>query len=292
MGLRIATNIQSINAQRNMTASVEANQQAMERLSSGFRINRAADDAAGLGMSEKMKADIRGLSMAKRNANDGVSIIQTAEGGLNEVGNILVRLRELSVQAASDTVGDQERGFMTKEFSQLQNEISRISEATEYNGKKLCNGPTADNDKLLEIQVGKNHNADIDRGESPTNVIRLDLRQINISAGQEGLNLDGEVGVSNKETAQNSINKLDTAIGRVSENRSTLGALQNRLTSTMANLGVAIENVGAANSRIRDTDFADETAKMTQSSILKQSGVAVLAQANSVPSAALRLLNG
>lgn len=292
MGLRIATNMQSINAQRNMTAAVEANQTSMERLASGFRINRAADDAAGLAMSEKLKADIRGLAVAKRNANDGVSLIQTAEGSLNEVTNILVRLRELSVQAASDTIGTTERGFLDKEFSQLKEEMSRISEATEYNGIKLVNGPQGDESKLLEIQVGKNYIPEVDGTEAPINVIRLNFGQINASMAEDGLNIDETVNVGDKMSAQGSINRLDSALSKVAEHRATLGSLQNRLSSTMNNLGVAIENASAANSRIRDTDFADETAKMTQSSIMKQSGVAVLAQANNVPSMALRLLNG
>ncbi len=291
MGLRIATNMQSVNAQRSMTAAVEANQQSMERLASGFRINRAADDAAGLAMSEKMKADIRGLNVAKRNASDGISLIQTAEGSLNEVTNIVARLRELSVQASSDTVSDTERGFLNKEFGQLKDEITRIAGSTEFNGIKLVNGPGGDaKEKLLEVQVGKNFDVDVDRGEAPVNVIRLDFNEINVSLGQEGLDLDEKADVSNKEAAQQSISVLDSALNKISEDRSTLGALQNRLSSSINNLGVAIENASAANSRIRDTDFADETAKMTQTAIMKQSGVAVLAQANNVPQMALRLL--
>ncbi len=296
MGLRIATNMQSVNAQRNMTAAVESNQQSMERLASGFRINRAADDAAGLAMSEKMKADIRGLTVAKRNASDGISLIQTAEGGLNEITNILTRLRELSVQAATDTVGETERGFLNKEFSQLKDEITRISESTEFNGIKLVNSPetSGEGGKMFEIQVGKNHSPAIDGPDVgvPTNVIRLDFSSINASLSEAGLNLGETTNVENKGNAQGSIATLDEALRRVSENRSTLGALQNRLSSSINNLGIAIENVSAANSRIRDTDFADETARMTQTSIMKQSGVAVLAQANNAPQMALRLLNG
>lgn len=290
MGLRIATNIQSITAQRNLSGATEANQQSMERLSSGYRINRAADDAAGLGVSEKFRADIRGLGVAKRNANDGISLIQTAEGGLNEVGNILARLRELAVQAASDTLGDTERGFLNKEFVQLRDEVTRISEATEYNGIKLVNG-TGGPEKMLEVQVGKDFMKDVDSGENPINVIKLDFTQINASVGAEGLGIGADdVGVGNKANAQNSITVLDGALQKVSGHRATLGSLQNRLGSTINNLSVAIENKSAANSRIRDTDFADETAKMTQTSILKQAGVAVLSQANSTPSLAIRLL--
>jgi flagellin len=291
MGLRIATNMQSVNAQRSMTAAVDANQQSMERLASGFRINRAADDAAGLAMSEKMKADIRGLNVAKRNASDGISLIQTAEGSLNEVTNIVARLRELSVQASSDTVSDTERGFLNKEFVQLKDEITRIAGSTEFNGVKLVNGPGGDEkEKLLEVQVGKNYDMETDRGEAPVNVIRLDFNAINVSLGQDGLDLETTADVSNKDAAQKSISALDSALTKISEDRATLGALQNRLSSSINNLGVAIENASAANSRIRDTDFADETAKMTQTAIMKQSGVAVLAQANNVPQMALRLL--
>lgn len=290
MGLRIATNIQSLTAQRNLSGASEANQQSMERLSSGYRINRAADDAAGLGMSEKFKADAKGLNVAKRNANDGISLIQTAEGGLNEVGNILSRLRELAVQSASDTIGETERGFLNKEFTQLRDEVTRISEATEYNGIKLVNGSVGD-DKLLEVQVGKNYIKDVDSSDQAVNVIKLDFRQINASVGDEGLGIGGDdLGVGNKSNAQNSIGRLDSAIEKVSGHRATLGSLQNRLGSTINNLAIAIENTSAANSRIRDTDFADETAKMTQTSILKQAGISVLSQANSVPSLALRLL--
>lgn len=290
MGIRIATNIQSLNAQRNMTAAVDASTQSMERLASGYRINRAADDAAGLAMSEKMKADIRGLTVAKRNANDGISLIQTAEGSLNEVTNIISRLRELSVQASSDTIGEQERGFMNKEFTQLKSEITRIAAATEYNGTKLIDGSVSP-DAPLEIQVGKNFNRDVDGGETPTNVIRLDFSQIDMSL-DKGLGVTESTDVSSKMNAQNSISTLDAALGKVSENRSLLGALQNRLTSSINNLGVAMENASAANSRIRDTDFADETAKMTQSNIMKQSGISVLTQANNGPQVALRLLGG
>jgi flagellin len=290
MGLRIATNIQSITAQRNLSGASEANQQSMERLSSGYRINRAADDAAGLGMSEKFRADIKGLGVAKRNANDGISLIQTAEGGLNEVGNILSRLRELAVQSSSDTIGETERGFLNKEFTQLREEVTRIAESTEYNGIKLVNGAGGD-EKKLDVQVGKNFAKDVDNGDAPVNVVKLDFTKINASVGEEGLGIGGDdVGVDKKSNAQNSISVIDSAIEKVSGHRATLGSLQNRLGSTINNLAIAIENTAASNSRIRDTDFADETAKMTQSSILKQAGVSVLTQANSVPSLAIRLL--
>lgn len=307
MGLRIQTNIQALNAQRNLTASTEASASSMEKLSSGYRINKASDDAAGLAISENLRAGIRGLNVARRNANDGVSLIQTAEGGLNEIGNILVRLRELAVQSASDTVGDTERGFLNKEFSQLKDEIDRITNSTEYNGTMLLVGDQSrlpeglrskSNQYPLEIQVGKNYIADVDGAEArnPVNVIRLDLQGLNAATEGEGsLNLgasNNEEGtrVDNKVSAQQSLNILDGALTRVSDYRSTLGAIQNRLNSTINNLGVQIENQSAANSRIRDTDFADESAKNTQANIIKQAGISVLAQANTNPQAALRLL--
>lgn len=306
MGLRIQTNIQSVNAQRNLTSASEVNAQSMERLASGFRINRASDDAAGLAISEKLKADVRGLNMAKRNANDGISLVQTAEGAMNEVGNILSRLRELSVQGASDTIGNAERGFLNKEFMQLKDEIDRITSSTEYNGTMLLVGdqstaPEAlrarSNSSPLEIQVHKNWYAETD-GEgarNPTNTIRIDLRSINTGTGEEGLNLgsagvEGGARVDSKEFAQQSIDVIDKAISKVSSYRADLGAVQSRLSSTVNNLSIASENFSAANSRIRDTDFAEETARMTQSNIIKQGGVAVLSQANAAPQAALRLL--
>lgn len=306
MGLRIQTNVQSLTSQRNLNSATEANNSSMEKLASGYRINKAADDAAGLAISEKLKADIRGLNMAKRNASDGVSLVQTAEGGLNEVGNILARLRELAVQSSSDTIGNVERGFLNKEYGSLKDEIDRITNATEYNGTRLLVGNQESLDPSLvnrsnayplEIQVGKDYFGGVDeKGQSnPVNVIRIDLQNLNTNTDSNGLNLgrstdDGGTRVDSKESAQQSIGTLDAAIQKVAEYRSYLGAIQSRLGSTINNLSVQSENFAAANSRIRDTDFADETAKLTQSNILKQAGVAVLSQANQSPQAALRLL--
>jgi flagellin len=278
----------------------------MEKLASGYRINKAADDAAGLAISEKLKADIRGLNMAKRNASDGVSLVQTAEGGLNEVGNILSRLRELAVQSSSDTIGNVERGFLNKEYGSLKDEIDRITNATEYNGTRLLVGNQESLDSSLvnrsnpyplEIQVGKDYFTSVDeKGQTnPVNVIRIDLQNLNTFTDANGLNLgksteDGGTRVDSKESAQQSIGTLDSAIQKVAEYRSYLGSIQSRLGSTINNLSVQSENFAAANSRIRDTDFADESAKLTQSNILKQAGIAVLSQANQAPQAALRLL--
>lgn len=305
MGLRIMTNTQALVAQRNLSINTEANSQSMEKLSSGFRINKAADDAAGLAVSEKLKADIRGLSVAKRNASDGVSLVQTAEGGLNEVGNILIRLRELAVQAASDTIGGTEREFLNKEFGQLKEEVTRITRTVEFNGTPLLMGDienapealrTKANNYPLEIQVGKNFIADVDgQGSSqPVNTIRLDLTSINATVGEGGLNLgeaaDEGAQVLTRESAQGSLSTLDDALTKVSGYRAMLGSIQSRLGSTINNLSIQTENMTAANSRIRDTDFAEESAKLTQTSILKQAGISILSNANQNPSAALRLL--
>ena len=304
MGLRISTNVQSLVAQRNLGTSVDKHTASMEKVSSGSRINKAADDAAGLAVSEKLKADIRGLNMAKRNASDGISLIQTAEGGLNEIGNILSRLRELSVQSASDTIGNNERGFLNKEFSALKEEITRISKSTEFNGTTLIAGDPAQLDpnlsKLsngypLEIQVGKNfyNSADaVGTTETPVNTIRIDLGSINATAtGLElGENANEGANVADKAAAQTSIETLDKAINSVSGFRAELGATQSRLSSTINNLSIQAESANAANSRVRDTDFAEETAKLTQANIQKQASTSVLASANQNPQIALRLL--
>ena len=306
MGLRIATNIQSLVAQRNLGESITKSSSSMEKLSSGYRINRASDDAAGLAISEKLKADIRGSSMAKRNANDGISLIQTAEGGLNEVGNILTRLRELGVQAASDTIGDRERGFLDKEFSALKDEISRIAVSTEFNGTLLLAGRREglpdqlrenSNTFPIDIQVGKDYfnSADGVDNRNPVNVIRVNLEDIDATVGESGLGLgspddENSVNVRSKEASQQALAVLDQAIHKVSDHRSTLGGIQSRLGSTLANLSIQIENATAANSRVRDTDFAEETARFTQANILKQAGTSILAQSNVFPQSALPLL--
>lgn len=276
MSLRINTNIASINAQRNLTGTKNGLDSSLEKLSSGLRINKAADDAAGLAVSENMKAQIRSLAQAKRNANDGISMIQTAEGGLNEVSNILIRLRELSVQAASDTISDVERGFINTEYQQLKSEVERISSVTNYNGTKLLSGEGAS----LDIQIGTNNNSFEDR-------IVYNVANQNASLGALGVK---DIDVSSKAGAQDAIGKIDSAIVSVSGNRANLGALQNRLSSTVNNLAISEENISASNSRIRDVDVASETSNLTKASILNQAGVSVLAQANASPNAALKLL--
>ena len=277
MGLRINTNIQSIAAQRNLGISNNNQQRSLEKLASGTRIARAADDAAGLAISEKMKADIRSLRQDGRNANDGISMVQVAEGGMNEVGNILTRFRELSIQASSDTIGDKERGFINKEVTQLRGEIDRIAASTEFNGKKLLTG---EGDKL-EIQVGLNNSSENDR-------FQYDTQKLNITAS--ALGVDG-MNTETKEAAQENLAKIDAAIQHLSENRSEVGALQNRLQSSIANINVYDENLSAARSRIYDVDMATETSELTKSNILTQSGVSVLSQANQNAMSALKLLS-
>ncbi|MBT5093984.1 MAG: flagellin FliC, partial [Halobacteriovoraceae bacterium] len=246
------------------------------KLSSGTRIVRSADDAAGLAISEKLKASIRSTNQAERNANDGVSLIQTAEGGLTEVGNILVRLRELSIQSASDTVGDPERQFTNLEYQNLKQEVERISEVTEFNGKKLLNG----SGEQYDFQIGVNNDDFQDRIKYNT----ANQNSTIASLGLESLAVDSKVG------AQEGLAALDSAIQSVSGQRAELGALQNRLGSTIQNLQVSSENLSAANSRIRDTDYAAETAKNTKLNILTNAGTSVLAQSNAQGQAALKLI--
>ncbi|MCM2324425.1 MAG: flagellin FliC [Oligoflexia bacterium] len=277
MGLRISTNVQSLSAQRNLSINNAQQKSSLEKLASGSRIYRAADDAAGLAISEKMRASIRTVRQDVRNANDGVSMIQTAEGGMNEVGNILVRFRELSTQAASDTIGDAERSFIDKEVQQLKSEIDRIAKSTEFNGKKLLSGEGG----AMEIQIGLNDNAELDR-------FTFDGAKTDITADRLGL---GSLTVADKASAQQNLSKVDDAIKILSENRAEMGALQNRLQSTISNLTIYDENLSAARSRIYDVDMASETAELTKSNILNQAGTSVLSQANQNNMLALKLLS-
>lgn len=276
MGMRVTTNIAAINAQRNLVGSQRSIGKSMAQLASGSRINIAADDAAGLAISERLKGSIRSSAQAQRNANDGISMVQTAEGGLNEIGNIVVRLRELGIQAASDTVGDTERGFLNKEVEQLKSEVQRISSVTTWGDTKLLDGSTP----TFDFQVGIFNNAEEDRisFDATQNVATLD------ALGMSSLDY------SSKEGAQEALSSLDTAQTLVNGYRANLGALQNRLTSTVDNLGVAQENMSAANSRIRDTDVAMASSEMTRNNILLQAGTATLSQANQVNQLALKLI--
>jgi flagellin len=307
MGLRIRTNVASLTAQRRLGNSSEALQGSMTKLASGSRINKAADDAAGLAISENLRADIRGLNVAKRNALDGVSMVQTAEGGLEETTNMLVRLRELAVQASSDTIGKKERGYINKEYLQLKDEIDRIAISTEFNGTHLLMGSAANDfgdellngntgDSPLEIQVGKDYLKENDSLDKPNaiNIIKIDMSKLNaFTTGEGSLNLGRAsegTKVDSKVNAQSSITALDGAINHINEQRAYLGAIQNRFTSTIANLGIQTENLDTARSRIRDTDYAAETASFTQANIMQQAGTSVLGQANQMPQIALSLL--
>ncbi|MDA9189746.1 flagellin [bacterium] len=277
MGLRINTNVASINAQRNLRGTRLGLNKSLEKLSSGFRINRAGDDAAGLAISENLRAQIRGLKQADRNAQDGISLVQIAEGGLQEVSNILIRLRELGVQAASDTIGQTERKFLNVEFEQLTSEVDRIASTTEFNKVKLLDGTGA----VFDIQVGTRNDPIVDR-------LTFDASQADVNVAALGLNL---ASVSDKISAQNSLSAIDQAIISVSSIRADFGALQNRLQSTVNNIQIAVENLSAANSRVRDTDIAAETAELTRNNILMNAGVSVLTQANSSTKSALSLIN-
>ncbi len=276
MGLRIRTNVASVNAQRNLKSSGRLMDKSLARLSSGFRINQAADDAAGLAISENLRGQIRGLGQANRNAQDGISLVQVAEGGLNEISTMLIRLRELAIQSASDTIGDTERKFIDVEYQQLKSEIQRVSEVTVFNGRDLLNGTGG----IMDIQIGLNNDPFKDRISFNTAAANSTLEALGIVAETVGT----------KVGAQTSIQRVDDAIVSVNAMRANFGALQNRLTSTMTNLDIYHENLSAANSRIRDTDIAKETAELTRSQVLRQSGMAVLKQANQVSNMALTLL--
>ena len=276
MGFRINTNTASIAAQRSLSVNNRESESNLAKLSSGTRITKAADDAAGLAISEKLKANIRSLKQADRNANDGISMIQTAEGGLNETSSILTRMRELAIQTSSDTVGDVERGMTNMEYQNLKQELERIAQVTEFNGKKLLNGEGGQ----FEFQVGANNDAFQDR-------IGYDAGQAN--SRMDALGVD-ELDVSTKSGSQNSLAAIDSAIEKVSGQRSYLGAIQNRLVSTSNNLQVNVENISQANSRIRDVDYADATATKAKNDILSSAGTSVLAQANMNGQNALKLI--
>lgn len=277
MGLRITTNLPALNAQRNLKNSQDNIANSYAQLASGSRINKSADDAAGLAISENLKAQIRSSRQAYRNASDGISMVQVAEGGLNEIGNIIVRLRELGIQASSDTIGDRERGFINKEVEQLKTEMQRISDVTTWGSTKLLDGSTPEYD----FQVGINNNEAEDRITfmASENVATLDA-----------LGLTG-VDYTSKEGAQTALSQLDEAQYRVNGTRANLGALQNRLQSTLSNLSISDENLSAANSRIRDTDVANASSELAKNNIMLQASTSTLAQANQTTAVALKLLS-
>lgn len=276
MGMRISTNLASIQAQRTLTGTQREIGKSMAQLSSGSRITKSADDAAGLGISENLKSQIRSYSQASRNANDGISMVQVAEGGLTEVSNILTRIRELGIQASSDTVGDRERGYLDKEVQQLKSEMQRIAKTTKFGTQNLLDG----NGKTFEIQVGINNDSFEDR-------IAFDSSVLNSTTSELGV--DG-IDFNSKEGAQGALDALDEAQAKVAGFRANLGAIQNRFQSTIENLGVQHENLSSANSRIRDTDIAMSTSEMARNSILLNASTSVLTQANQIPNLALKMI--
>ena len=276
MGLRIATNVASINAQRHLDKSQRHINQSFAQLSSGERITKAADDAAGLAISENLKTRLRGQEQAKRNALDAQSLVQVAEGGLNEVSNIMTRLRELAVQGASDTVGDQERVFIDKEVQQLKNEAQRIAETTRWGNDTLLDGTGGQYD----FQIGIFNDDFQDR---------ISFDSSDMDANLSTLGVDG-LDFSSKEGAQEALGVVEGAQLQINGYRANLGAIQNRLNSTQNNLAIAHENLSAANSRIRDADIAESSATLTKNNILLNATTSVLSQANQAPSMALKLI--
>jgi len=275
MAISVLTNVASLRAQQNLSKTTSAMGSHIERLSSGLRINKAGDDAAGSAISSQMTAYGKGLKQAERNANDGISVIQTAEGALNEMSGIVTRMRELAVQASNEgTMDATERGYLDQEFQLLESELNRIVDVTEYNGQKLVNGAISTG---VSFQVGM-RNTSGDR-------IAVSIND----SDSTSLGLNDEL-LTSATGAQAAITSLDNALQTINTSRGTLGATQNRLEMTISNLGVMHENNAAGNSRIKDVDVAEETAAFTRSQILSSAGTSVLAQANSLPQSALSLI--
>ena len=274
MSMSIRTNVASLNAQRNLSSTQTALNSSMARLSSGFRITKAGDDAAGLGISTKLEAQIRSYNQAVRNANDGISVIQTTESALDNTANMLTRLRELAMQSASDGIGDSERGYINTEATNLTDEMDRIAQTTKFNGASLLDGTATTLDFHVGIESGSN------------DVISFTTLDATTATLFGGATLD----LASKAGSVAALDVIDTALGAVSDNRSTLGAAGNRLQSAIATIQSFNEQLSAANSRIKDVDVAEETSAMARSNILQQAGVSVLAQANQQPQLALKLL--
>jgi flagellin len=275
MGLRIKTNIASLQVQKELRQADKSTSDSFQKLASGKRITKSADDAAGLAIATKMKAEVRGLKMAERNANDGISMIQVAEGGLEESSNILTRMRELSIQAASDTVGEKERGYLNMEYDQLVQEVDRISKTTTFSGRELLTGEG----EALDFHVGAYSGSE--------NKIGFKADQTN--ATSSGLGIEG-TGITSKDDATDNLEKIDEALDKVSGFRANLGAVQSRLQTTVSNLGTQTVNTEAARSRIEDTDIASESAKLASNSVVKSAATATLSQANNIGNTALRLI--
>jgi flagellin len=276
MSISTVSNVGSMTAQRQLNNSQAENSKSLQRLTSGMRINSAMDDAAGLGISEGMRSQMRGLAQASRNAGDGLSVVQTAEGSMGEISNALIRMRELSVQSATDTVSDTQRAFIDTEFQELTGEIDRIANTTTFNGKNLTDGTYAATG--LDFQVGHNNGANF----------RIAVKIADVRTS--GLGFGGTEAVDTKVNAQSAMDSIDSALDALSSARSSLGAKGNRLVQAASAVDVQRENTAAANSRIRDTDIAQESSNLTRSQVLVQAGTAMLAQANAAPQAALQLL--
>lgn len=278
--ISVVTNVASLQAQRNLNKSTMSLQTSIERLSSGLRVNRAGDDAARLAISEQIRTSLKGLKQAERNSNDNISLIQTAEGALNEITGVVSRMRELAVQASNEgTMDTTQRGYLNQEFTLLQSELDRIVNVTEYNGQKLVDGAISGGTGTLDFQVGMNNTAND----------RISMSIANTSTTGLGIN---DEGLATSSQAQAAISALDTALQTVNTERSTLGATQNRLEMTLSNLGNMYENLSTADSRLRDADIAEEAAAMSRAQILNQAGTSVLAQANQIPQSALSLIGG
>ena len=277
MALVVGTNVMSLNAQRNLAGTQRAMAKSVAKLSSGLRITSASDDAAGLGVSERLKNHVRSISQAERNTSDGISLLQIAEGAMNEIHGLLDRMRELAVQASSGTLETAERAYIQTEKVQLAEEITRLSDATEFAGINMIGAEAA----TFSIQVGFRNVAASDR--ISVTLLDNDGTALGVSAG---------VGLGTAASAQAAIATIDTAINTMSSRRATVGSVLNRLAVTSTNLASSRENTAAAYSRIRDVDVASETAELTRTQILSQAGTAMLAQANQLPSAALSLIGG
>ncbi len=276
MGLRVNTNVTSVNAQRNLSTVTERLSSNFRKLSTGLRISTAADDAAGLAISERLRSQVRSLEQAKRNANDGISMVQTAEGALNEVSSILTRLRELAIQSSNGSVSNQDKETLDQEFQSLVNEVNRIGSSTEFNGIKLLDG--SNSSVSFQVGFGTTIGTDtLDVTLAPALATTLSLQSLDIGSGG---------------STTTAVTNIDAAINTVSGLRGTLGAVQNRLGSTINNLAIQVENLTAAESRIRDVDVAYETAQLTRNSILQQASISVLSQAKAQPQSALSLLQG
>jgi flagellin len=304
MGIRVKTNVESLIAQKRLSDSRREVASSIERLASGQRINKSADDAAGLAVSERIRSRIASMDVAKRNANDGISYIQVAEGGLNEITNVMLRMRQLGSQAASDTIGNREREFLDLEFQQLRDEVGRIVKTTEFNGRNVLQ---ADSTSAMRIFVGSSNRADIDGSapdidpDSDPDIVTINLEELTtlnesldkvVNGGLRVVPDDSEGGAADlgADGTDALFNVIDTAINEVAGYRASLGSVQSRLNTAISNIEVTNENLAAANSRIRDVDYAAETARFTQNKILEAAGASVLAHANSQPEIVLQML--